>query len=80
MNSQALQADTVWTVAESPAHRRIEPLDRDGFEHLTEAEAKSLLSSRFSAFIERGWGWKEALMLTVRPDSGRAVPHTGDAS
>ena len=60
---------------------QIAPLDADHFEHLTEIEAESLLSSRFRAFIERGWDWKDALMLAVRPDAPAAcLPLPGDAS
>ena len=62
----------------------LEPLDADYFEELSADEAATLLASRFQAFSERGWGWKEALLLTVRPDqrpSGAAsVPRLGDVS
>jgi hypothetical protein len=59
----------------------IAPLDAEHFEHLTENEAESLLSSRFRGFLERGWDWKDALMLAVRPDAPAAfVPRSGDVS
>ena len=60
---------------------QIAPLDAEHFENLTESEAESLLSSRFRGFIERGWDWKDALMLAVRPDApAGCLPHSGDAS
>jgi hypothetical protein len=80
MYSQTLTAETPSSVTPSPAPR-IEPLDAQRFEQLTAAEAESLLSSRFQSFIARGWDWKDALMLAVRPDGpAAAVPHSGDVS
>ena len=64
-----------------PQPPQIAPLDAEHFEHLTETEAESLLSSRFRGFIERGWDWKDALMLAVRPDvPAGGLPHPGDVS
>ena len=62
----------------------LEPLDADYFEELSADEAATLLASRFHAFSERGWGWKEALLLAVRPDERpsrpASVPQMGDVS
>jgi hypothetical protein len=62
----------------------LEPLDAEYFEELSADEAATLLASRFQAFSERGWDWKEALLLTVRPDQrpsrAGSVPHLGDVS
>ena len=62
----------------------LEPLDADYFEELSADEAATLLANRFQAFSERGWGWKEALLLAVRPDErpsrSVSVPHLGDVS
>ena len=54
----------------------LEPLDRERFEQLTEAEAVSLLAGRSRCFVERGWSWIDALLLAVRPDGG-ATPFGG---
>jgi hypothetical protein len=60
---------------------QIAPLDAEHFERLTETEAESLLSSRYRSFVERGWDWKDALMLAMRPDAPEAwLPHSGDVS
>ena len=62
----------------------LEPLDADYFEELSADEAETLLANRFRVFSERGWGWKEALLLAVRPDErpsrSGSVPHLGDVS
>ena len=62
----------------------LEPLDPDYFEDLGPAEAADLLAGRFQAYSARGWGWKEALLLAVRPDQRSrrpvSVPRLGDAS
>jgi hypothetical protein len=62
----------------------LEPLDPDYFEELSAAEAVTLLAGRFHAFSERGWGWKEALLLAVRADQRSrrpaSVPRLGDVS
>jgi len=62
----------------------VEPLDPDYFEELGPAEAADLLARRFHAYSARGWGWKEALLLAVRPDQRSrrpvSVPRLGDAS
>ncbi len=68
MYSHVSPAATASTVARAGASTEIVPLDRERFEHLTEAEAVLLLSSRFRCFIERGWTWNDALQLAVRPD------------
>ncbi len=78
MYSHATSAATAPPVALPKDPTDIEPLDRERFEHLSEAEAVSLLSSRFRSFIERGWGWTDALLLAVRPDA--TVPRSGDAT
>jgi hypothetical protein len=78
MYSQFSRAATASTVANPKFSAAIEPLDRESFEHLDEAEAVSLLAGRFRCFIERGWGCTDALLLAVRPD--RALPHSGDAA
>jgi hypothetical protein len=78
MHSQA--TSTASSIAR-PQPAQIAPLDAENFEQLTETEAESLLSSRFRGFLERGWDWKDALMLAVRPDTPAAcLPHSGDAS
>lgn len=79
MYSQAASSSAPPTAR--PQATQIAPLDAERFEHLTETEAESLLSSRFRGFIERGWDWKDALKLAVRPDGPAAfLPHSGDAS
>ena len=80
MYSQLSPAGTASTVSRVNASTAIEPLDRVRFEHLDEAEAVSLLAGRFRSFNERGWGWTDALLLAVRPDSVSPVPHPGDAA
>ena len=64
----------------SSAPATIEPLDPERFEDLSTDEVEKLLASRFCSFVERGWSWKSALLLAVRPDSP-ALPLTlpGDA-
>ena len=76
------QSAATATIASPKAPRPLVPLDRDGFEHLSEDEAELLLASRFCSFIERGWGWKEALRLAVRPDQATAggLTRSGDVS
>jgi hypothetical protein len=80
MYSQLSPAATASTVTRHDASPPIQPLDRVRFEHLDEAEAVALLAGRFRGFIERGWGWTDALLLAVRPDTAAPVTHPGDAS
>jgi hypothetical protein len=82
MYSHASPAPTASRVAAPKDQTEIEPLDRERFEHLTEDEAVSLLASRTRSFIERGWGWRDALLLAVRPDpwGPSSVPRPGDVS
>jgi hypothetical protein len=68
MYSQVSWNPTYTVVAEPPSENALQPLDRERFEHLTDAEAVSLLASRSHWFVERGWSGPDALLLAVRPD------------
>jgi hypothetical protein len=84
MRPQISPVVTTLAVEGSRSMPALEPLDPDYFEDLGTTEAAELLASRFRAFSERGWGWKEALLLAVKPDQRScrpaSVPQLGDVA
>ena len=47
----------------------VPPLDEYDLEQMSVDEVELLLQTRLHAFVARGHGWQQALMLAVTPDA-----------